>query len=57
MTKLTPRDFEGRVALVTGASRGLGLAAALRLIERGARVAINVRDQARADQVADTLGP
>ncbi len=57
MTKLTPRDFEGRVALVTGASRGLGLAAATRLIERGARVAINVRDQERADQVADTLGP
>ena len=57
MTIPTPRDFEGRVALLTGASRGLGRAAAMRLLERGARVAINVRDQARADQVADALGP
>ncbi len=57
MTIPTPRDFEGRVALVTGASRGLGLAAAMRLLERGGRVAINVRDQARADQVAEALGP
>lgn len=57
MTAVTPRDFEGRVALVTGASRGLGRATAMRLLERGARVAINVRDQARADEVADALGP
>src|SRR5438045_3624080 len=28
-----PNDFEGRVAIVTGASRGLGRAAALRLYE------------------------
>jgi len=57
MTIPTPHDFKGRVALLTGASRGLGRAAALRLLERGARVAINVRDQARADQVAGALGP
>ena len=53
----TPPDFSGRVAIVTGASRGLGLAAAQRLIERGASVAINVRDQTRADSTAKTLGP
>ena len=51
-----PQDFAGRVALVTGASRGLGRAAALRLIERGAKVAINVRDQARAEAVAKEIG-
>ena len=51
-----PQDFAGRVALVTGAARGLGRAAALRLIERGAKVAINVRDQARAEAVAKEIG-
>jgi len=41
-------DFAGRVAIVTGAARGLGRAAAERLHERGASVAVNVRDRARA---------
>ncbi|MFN0180003.1 MAG: SDR family NAD(P)-dependent oxidoreductase [Gemmatimonadales bacterium] len=51
-----PQDFAGRVALITGASRGLGRAAAVRLIERGAKVAVNVRDHARAEAVARELG-
>jgi NAD(P)-dependent dehydrogenase (short-subunit alcohol dehydrogenase family) len=50
-------DFAGRVAIVTGATRGLGKAAAARLIERGARVAVNVRDADRAEAVAKALGP
>jgi NAD(P)-dependent dehydrogenase (short-subunit alcohol dehydrogenase family) len=37
------RRFEGQVALVTGASRGIGLAVAKRLIEEGARVVITAR--------------
>jgi NAD(P)-dependent dehydrogenase (short-subunit alcohol dehydrogenase family) len=49
-------DFEGRVAIVTGAARGLGRAAAARLHERGASVAINVRDAARAEEVVAALG-
>ncbi|MDX2059798.1 MAG: SDR family NAD(P)-dependent oxidoreductase, partial [Gemmatimonadales bacterium] len=53
----SPQDFAGRVALVTGASRGLGRAAAARLLERGAQVAINVRDAARTEAVARDLGP
>jgi NAD(P)-dependent dehydrogenase (short-subunit alcohol dehydrogenase family) len=49
-------DFAGRVAIVTGAARGLGRAVAARLHERGASVAINVRDIARAEQVAREIG-
>ena len=49
-------DFTGRVAIVTGAARGLGRAAAERLHERGASVVVHVRDQARADAVAQFIG-
>jgi NAD(P)-dependent dehydrogenase (short-subunit alcohol dehydrogenase family) len=49
-------DFTGRVAIVTGASRGLGRAAAERLRERSASVAVNVRDRARAESLAKSIG-
>jgi 3-oxoacyl-[acyl-carrier protein] reductase len=35
------KELEGKVALVTGASRGLGAAIARSLGQRGARVAVN----------------
>jgi NAD(P)-dependent dehydrogenase (short-subunit alcohol dehydrogenase family) len=50
------RDFEGRVAIVTGAARGLGRAVAVRLHERGAAVVVNVRDPARTAAAAQELG-
>src|SRR5512147_2947830 len=49
-------DFTGRVAIITGAWRGLGRDAAVRLHERGASVAVNARDAARANEVASALG-
>lgn len=49
-------DFEGRVVLITGASRGLGKVTARRFLERGAQVAVNVRTQDRAQSLADELG-
>ncbi|MET8473434.1 SDR family oxidoreductase [Streptomyces sp. NPDC006422] len=48
--------LEGRVALVTGASRGIGLAAAGALRDRGARVVVTSRDEERAKEAARRLG-
>ncbi len=49
-------DLSGRVALVTGAARGLGRAAVLRLHECGAAVALNIRDAARAESLVTEIG-
>ena len=44
--------LDGRVALVTGAARGIGAATALRLARDGARVALADLDQQGCEQVA-----
>jgi NAD(P)-dependent dehydrogenase (short-subunit alcohol dehydrogenase family) len=48
-------DFVGRVALITGAARGLGRAAAERLLAGGARVAWNVHRPEQAAALAGEL--
>ena len=45
-------DLSGRVALVTGSTRGIGRAIATRLARAGARVAVTGRDQAKASVAA-----
>ena len=47
---LKPRPLAGKVALVTGASRGIGAAAAIRLAQGGAAVVINYHQNKDAAQ-------
>ena len=48
--------FEGRTAIVTGASRGIGLAIAERLVGDGARVVITARKKEALDEAVSHLG-
>ncbi len=50
------RRFDGQVALITGASRGIGLAIAQRLVDEGARVCVTARKQDSLDAAIDVLG-
>lgn len=49
--------FEGRVALVTGASRGIGLAIAHRIVAEGGRVVITGRRAETLQEAVAELGP
>ncbi|TMJ55195.1 MAG: SDR family oxidoreductase [Alphaproteobacteria bacterium] len=48
-------SLDGKVALVTGASRGLGLAMARALADHGAQVILNGRDKASLEEAAKDL--
>ncbi|GAA3751224.1 SDR family oxidoreductase [Plantactinospora mayteni] len=48
--------FDGRIALVTGGTSGMGLATARRLLAEGARVVVTGRDKVRLDAALDDLG-
>lgn len=49
-------DFRGKIALITGGSRGIGRAIALDLARRGADICINFfRNRAAADETADAV--
>jgi len=50
------RDLHGKTALITGASRGIGLAIAQRLVEEGARVCVTARKTEALAEAVDALG-
>ncbi len=50
------RKLEGKVAVVTGASRGIGRSIALKLADEGAKVVVNYSgSQAKAEEVVATI--
>jgi NAD(P)-dependent dehydrogenase (short-subunit alcohol dehydrogenase family) len=53
---MTPRDFEGKIVLVTGASRGIGKSVAEHFAAHGARVAVHYNtNRATAEKVKASL--
>ncbi|MEU1376142.1 SDR family oxidoreductase [Streptomyces triculaminicus] len=50
------RELEGRVALVTGASRGIGFGVAEALVARGAKVVITGRGEEALKEAVERLG-
>jgi gluconate 5-dehydrogenase len=49
-------DLSGRTALITGSSQGIGLELARGLLQHGASVVINGRDEAKLARAAESLG-
>lgn len=53
---MTASQFNGRTAIITGGSRGIGLAIAQRLAEGGANIVLTSRKQEAADAAAQQVG-
>src|SRR5579872_6821423 len=52
---MDPSRLDGKVAVVTGSSQGIGFAAARRLGQLGARIVVNSRSESRANETAATF--
>lgn len=52
---MNSKMFQGKVAVITGSSRGIGKAIAFEFARNGARVVLNGRDQAKLTETEDEL--
>jgi len=50
------RDLSGKVAIVTGSTKGIGLAIAEHMIDKGMSVVVSSRTESDVDEVAERLG-
>jgi len=57
MDAMTPAPLDGKVAIVTGGSRGIGRAVAAALVAQGASVTITGLDQSHLDEASRALSP
>ena len=48
-------NLEGKVALITGSTKGIGKAIAQRMAEQGAKVVVSSRNQELCDEVAGEI--
>ena len=50
------RNLSGSVVVITGATAGMGAATARELVELGAKVVLNARNEARLQEIVNELG-
>jgi NAD(P)-dependent dehydrogenase (short-subunit alcohol dehydrogenase family) len=53
---LTTKRLDGKIAVITGGTSGIGLATAQRFVEEGAYVFINGRSQSEVDKTVNQIG-
>ncbi len=55
-SKYELRDLTGEVVIITGATSGIGKAAAYALVEAGCKVVLNARTEAKLKDLVNDLG-